>query len=425
MSALTAVFVRGFDFGTTEQDVEGHMGTVGTVLSVEMEAGSAIVNYATAEEAQAAVSSLNRSVIAGNRRFIDVMLDRKAPPPGAGVKRSLGGESNFGTVGGNPKVLVRGFDFGTAEEQLWEHMGRAGPVAAVHFVDKGSANVIYASASGATAAIKLLNKTTIDGNSRFIDVLPGGDRAFEGPAPFQGGSAPFQGFPADGSTKVLVRGFDFGTTEEHLWAHMSNAGRVVEVHFVSNGSANVVFASPREASAALQMLDKTVIYGNQRFIDVLPGGDRAAEAKRFKGAGFETFGSQGAGYCDGDWVFVPRVGSMGKGVPAYGGGVGVPTFGGPRGIGIPTFGGKGGKGDNSDEDPVGSGRVLVRGFDFGTSDEQLLSHMSKAGPIHAVHFQTKGNAHVVYKNKASAAKAVSILGNSIIPGNSRYIDVIM
>lgn len=177
----------------------------------------------------------------------------------------------------------------------------------------------------------------------------------------------------------------------------------------------------------MQMMDKTTVYGNSRFIDVLPGGDRVAEAKRFKGGGggFGCGGGQGAGHCDGDWVFVPRTGGMGNGIPTYGGGVGIPTFVVQRGIGIPTFGGKGGKGDSSDEDPVGSGRVFVRGFDFGTSEQQLANHMSKAGPVHAVHFQSKGNAHVVYRNKASASKAVSMLGNSTIPGNSRYIDVIM
>merc|ERR1719436_725096 len=84
---------------------------------------------------------------------------------------------------------------------------------------------------------------------------------------------------------------------------------------------------------------------------------------------------------------------------------------------------KGKKGDHSDEDPAGCGRVFVRGFDFGTSDEELEGHMSKAGPIHTVHWVNKGNAVVVYKKKASAVKACSKLDNTTIPGNSRYINV--
>merc|ERR1719361_865541 len=85
--------------------------------------------------------------------------------------------------------------------------------------------------------------------------------------------------------------------------------------------------------------------------------------------------------------------------------------------------GKGKKRDNSDNDPAGSGRVFVRGFDFGTTDEQFEGHMSQAGPIHTVHWVTKGSAMVVYKKKGSAAKACSNLDKTTIDGNSRYIDV--
>merc|ERR1712176_1139711 len=82
------------------------------------------------------------------------------------------------------------------------------------------------------------------------------------------------------------------------------------------------------------------------------------------------------------------------------------------------------KRDDSAADPAGSGRVYVRGFDFGTTDEQLEGHMSQAGPIHTVHWITKGSAMVVYKRKASAAKAVSSLDKTTIDGNSRFIDVV-
>merc|ERR1719253_2347249 len=86
--------------------------------------------------------------------------------------------------------------------------------------------------------------------------------------------------------------------------------------------------------------------------------------------------------------------------------------------------GKGKKGgDHSDEDPAGSGRVFVRGFDFGTTNEQLEAHMKKAGPIHTVHWVNKGNAIVVFQRKASATKACETLDNTTIGGNSRYINV--
>merc|ERR1739845_110042 len=79
--------------------------------------------------------------------------------------------------------------------------------------------------------------------------------------------------------------------------------------------------------------------------------------------------------------------------------------------------------DSRDDDPKGSVRVLVNGFDFGTTDEQFEGHMEQAGPIHAVHWITKGKAVVVYKKKSSAKKAAE-LNETIIDGNERYITVI-
>merc|ERR1719238_863579 len=78
--------------------------------------------------------------------------------------------------------------------------------------------------------------------------------------------------------------------------------------------------------------------------------------------------------------------------------------------------------DSRDDDPAGSCRVLVFGFDFGTTDEQFEGHMKQAGPIHTVHWINKGKAVVVYKKKAAAAKAATLDG-STIDGNERYISV--
>jgi hypothetical protein len=73
------------------------------VLSVDMNKGSAVVTYSTAAEAQTAVSSLNKSTVAGNSRFIDVQLDKKSMPPSAGMKRSFAGDRE----GGSSKVCLR------------------------------------------------------------------------------------------------------------------------------------------------------------------------------------------------------------------------------------------------------------------------------------------------------------------------------
>lgn len=79
---------------------------------------------------------------------------------------------------------------------------------------------------------------------------------------------------------------------------------------------------------------------------------------------------------------------------------------------------------NQMSDPPGSGRVFVRGFDFGTTEEQLYSHMSQAGAISGVEWTTDGSIEVVYQMRQSAQTALQ-LDKSTIAGNRRFIDVRM
>lgn len=209
---------------------------------------------------------------------------------------------------------------------------------------------------------------------------------------------------AGGSCCVFVRGFDFGTTDEQLEGHMGSVGTIESVKWTTKGSAVVTYTSAEEAASAIASLSGTTIEGNTRFMDVLPdeGGGRAPKhAKGDKG-----FGKGGKGM----WVPASVLSSL-----SWSGGK---SFG---------KGGKGksGKPSGRDSDPPGCGRVFVRGFDFGTDDEQFEGHMKTAGPIHAVSWVTKGSALVIYKKQASAVKAVSTLNGTIIAGNERYIDVLL
>merc|ERR1719263_904630 len=95
-------------------------------------------------------------------------------------------------------------------------------------------------------------------------------------------------------------------------------------------------------------------------------------------------------------------------------------------------GGKGTKGKSNkprqprEPDPAGSGRVFARGFDFGTTDEQLEEHMSSVGgKIIKVYWATKGSAVVVYKTAKQAKQAAEQLNGTTIDGNTRYMDVLL
>lgn len=299
----------------------------------------------------------------------------------------------------SPAVYVRGFDFGTTEEQIKKHMSGAGPVKSVEMWGRGAAVAVYATPAQAQAAVKKFNQSTIPGNSRFIDVKLD---ANEGEPGKRGRM---------GAGRVFVRGFDFGVTDEQLEAHMSSVGPVINMQWCTKGSAIVHYGTRQEAEAAAAALNQTTLEGNSRYIDVIVKEDEdgAPPAKKYKKGG-------GKGNGNGSWVQMPW--NMMPMVPmqmpmmAIGNGMG---YGG---------GGKGGGGKGKGKaDPAGSGRVFVRGFDFGTDDDSLIAHMSAAGAIHDVKWATKGSAEIVYKRKASATKAVNTLHQTIIPGNSRYIDV--
>lgn len=68
--------------------------------------------------------------------------------------------------------------------------------------------------------------------------------------------------------------------------------------------------------------------------------------------------------------------------------------------------------------------VLIRGFDFGTDDESIRKHCATAGQIVQIQKKGKGSVMVTYKSEVAAARAVAKLDQSIIPGNTRYIDAI-
>eukprot|EP00440_Ansanella_granifera_P076132 gb/GFBE01082624.1/.p1 GENE.gb/GFBE01082624.1/~~gb/GFBE01082624.1/.p1 ORF type:complete len:296 (+),score=108.63 gb/GFBE01082624.1/:1-888(+) len=288
------------------------------------------------------------------------------------------------------KVFVRGFDFGTKEEQIEVHCSTVGPVKSLEKWGNGAAVVEYETDELAEAAVAQLNKTIIEGNTRFIDVkldLKSKDTPPPPKAVTVKREAPVVTTP---SPKVFVRGFDFGTTDEQLEAHMSAVGKLETVKWTTKGSALVTYGSVEEAQAAVDQLNNTTIEGNTRFIDVIMK-DAEDAPKRPKVAA-------------GQWVFVPN------GAP------GVMVMGKKKN--------KGNKG-NRKEDPAGSGRVFVRGFEFNTTDEQLLAHMAPSGEVEKVHWISKGSAIVVYKEAAAAKQASVDLHQSIIAGQTRYVDVIL
>merc|ERR1719215_1369723 len=70
----------------------------------------------------------------------------------------------------NAKVFITGYDFGTTEEQIWDHCASIGSVLAINMLGKGECAVEFESPDSVQAALSSLNGTTIAGNQRYIEV---------------------------------------------------------------------------------------------------------------------------------------------------------------------------------------------------------------------------------------------------------------
>jgi len=73
---MTRVFVNGFDFETSQDDIAQHLSAVGAVSQVEMVGrGAAVVHFDNPADAKRAVQEMDGSTIPGNRRYVNVRFD--------------------------------------------------------------------------------------------------------------------------------------------------------------------------------------------------------------------------------------------------------------------------------------------------------------------------------------------------------------
>lgn len=166
------VFVRGFDFGTTEEKVQEHCAAVGPIESVEFFGkGSAVVTYATETAAQDAIATLHKTTLVGNTRYIEVKLDEgsdKEKKKNKGSKKRKKGDGE--AVVNRGKVFVRGFDFDTTDEDLKAHFETVGEIKKITWLTKGSVVLTYGTTEDADQAVTSLDKSTIPGKDRYMDV---------------------------------------------------------------------------------------------------------------------------------------------------------------------------------------------------------------------------------------------------------------
>merc|ERR1719491_2711353 len=70
------IFVNGFVFGTDDNALTNHFGTVGAIEDHHFQSkGSAVITYVKAASAQRAVTELEGTTMTGQNRYVAVKLD--------------------------------------------------------------------------------------------------------------------------------------------------------------------------------------------------------------------------------------------------------------------------------------------------------------------------------------------------------------
>jgi len=455
------MLVKGFDVGTSTEDITAHCATKGKVLGIELRGKfTALVTYGSEKAAANAVEALEKSTIPGNSRFINCML-KNVPgtvvpdePPKASKASKGNGKGGKGkavapmmalpssrpmmkptqapqykhqssaqssaTGATGTVVTVRGFDFGTTDADIRKHFARVGKISSVEITGNGgSAAVTFTKPGAAKNAVEQLDKSIIEGNARYVEVkIRGGANANQQASPAyampahmpahaiwtpQGVWVPTGAVSGGGgggksgqnaaskatkrSSKVVnVRGFDFETTEEAVMEHFSKVGKVVSVEMKgkNGGSAILTFSSPKAAEKAEAQLNKTIIVGNTRYIEVkLKYGEHTEKLNNGNAAAEQPTKTKKRKARD-------------QRPPD----------------------------DAADEAAADDGcRVLVRGFDKGTSVEAVVDHCSSAGTIVSSKAAFRHAVFVTYGSPEEAQDAVERLAKSVIDGNTRYIDL--
>lgn len=174
-SVMSAIFVKGFDCDTNEGAVRKHFAGVGVIMDVRFQSrGIAVITYQEPGAATRAVKELHATVLEGQSCYVGVEIyDRNRKAQGPKGKGRDKGRMKPDIPSSRPPgrtVFVHGFDTQTDGDALTNHFGTVGAIEQHQFLSKSSAIIIYAEESAAQQAVEDLDRSTMNGQSRYVVV---------------------------------------------------------------------------------------------------------------------------------------------------------------------------------------------------------------------------------------------------------------
>ncbi|KAL3784732.1 hypothetical protein ACHAW5_001599 [Stephanodiscus triporus] len=313
------VYVGNLSWQVTWRELKDHMKSGGTLDVVRADVltgydgrsrGCGIVEYGTAEDANAAISSLNDTELMGRKIFVREDREEGRPTMVASSSSSSSyvvapASSGGGGVGGGGideaaaagrRVYVGNLAYEVAWQDLKDHMRSAGDVVRAEVLtmhdgrSKGCGVVEYASADAASRAIAELHDSELMGRQIFVREDRearggnnnigggggggGGGGAREGDGGYlagwhRGGGGGGGGGPRGnaGNLSVYVGNLAYETTWQELKDHMRAAGNVDKADILksadgrSKGCGIVLYQKSHEVARAIRELQNSELHG--------------------------------------------------------------------------------------------------------------------------------------------------------------------
>jgi len=272
------VYVGNLSWNVTWQDLKDYMRDAGEVVHAEVmtesdgrSKGCGIVEFATAEDAKEAISTLTDTELKG--RMIFVREDREVGSGGGGGHHGGGGFQK----GGSCSVYVGNLAYETSWQDLKDHMRQAGNVDQANILQqedgrsKGCGIVLYQNSRDAVRAIRELQNSVLHGRPVFVREdreQSGGRGTFRG-----GRGAGRAGNKASGGggngCQLFVGNLSYDTDWKELKDHFRSCGDVERAEVIEGpdgrkkGFGTVRFYKAEDATSAIETLNGTELGGRQ------------------------------------------------------------------------------------------------------------------------------------------------------------------
>jgi RNA recognition motif-containing protein len=272
------------------QDLKDHMREAGEVVHAEIirdangrSKGCGIVEFASEDDAQNAISTLTDTELKG--RMIFIREDRET-----GNQGGMGGGNAAGRGHQNTSVYVWNLSPETSWQDLKDHMRRAGNVDSASVLTNSQGEslccgvVVYQKPQEAIRAIRELQNSELKGNPIYVREdraqNQGGGRGFargsggrsgsgRGRSGRGGGRGGRGGRGDESGTQLFVSNLSSATTWKELKDHFRQCGEVAHAEVKSNpqgqskGFGTVSFSTREEAEEAINQMNGSELQGSQ------------------------------------------------------------------------------------------------------------------------------------------------------------------